>query len=209
MGYLLPTEYAAYGLTAETSDDWVAMASALIEAHCRRASLHVTSYVERVRMTALGLGQYASPDDCWLALRGARSMGVRLTRQMESGLVVANWFAARPEVARVLHPALPSCPGHEFWLRDFSGACSLFGIVLQPQFGPDAVAAMVEGLELFGIGASWGGFESLVLPTTGSISRSAGTGEFGGQMIRLHIGLEDTADLIADLEAGLQRLAAA
>ena len=164
---------------------------------------------ERVRMTALGLGQYASPDDCWLALRGARSMGVRLARQMESGLVVANWFAARSEVARVLHPALPSCPGHEFWRRDFSGACSLFGIVLRPQFGSDAVAAMVEGLELFGIGASWGGFESLVLPTTGSVSRSAGTGEFGGQMIRLHIGLEDTADLIADLEAGLQRLALA
>ncbi len=164
---------------------------------------------ERVRMTALALGQYASPDDCWLALRGARSMGVRLERQMRSGLEVARWLAGRPEVARVLHPALPSCPGHEFWERDFSGACSLFGIVLQPQFEFGAVAAMVEGLELFGIGASWGGFESLVLPTTGSVTRSAGTGEFGGQMVRLHIGLEDVPDLIADLEAGFQRLAAA
>ncbi len=164
---------------------------------------------ERVRMTALALGQYASPDDCWLALRGARSMGVRLERQMRSGLEVARWLAERPEVARVLHPALPSCPGHEFWARDFTGACSLFGIVLQPQFEHGAVAAMVEGLELFGIGASWGGFESLVLPTTGSVTRSAGTGAFGGQMIRLHIGLEDVPDLIADLEAGFQRLAAA
>ncbi len=164
---------------------------------------------ERVRTATLQLGQYASPDDCWLALRGARSMGIRLERQMQSGLVVARWLAERPEVARVLHPALPSCPGHEFWVRDFTGACSLFGIVLQPHFDIEAVAAMVEGLELFGIGASWGGFESLVLPTTGSVTRSLGTGAFGGQMIRLHIGLEDTADLIADLEAGFQRLAAA
>ena len=164
---------------------------------------------ERVRSAALELGQYASPDDCWLALRGARTMGVRLERQMQSGLAVARWLGERPEVARVLHPALPSCPGHEFWRRDFSGACSLFGIVLQPRYETGAVAAMVEGLELFGIGASWGGFESLVLPSTGSITRSAGTGAFGGQMIRLHIGLEDVPDLIADLEAGFQRLAAA
>ncbi len=89
---------------------------------------------ERVRLTALALGQYASPDDCWLALRGVRTMAVRLERQMQSGLTVAAWLAARPEVKQVLHPALPGAPGHELWKRDFSGACSLFGVVLQPQF---------------------------------------------------------------------------
>jgi cystathionine beta-lyase len=155
---------------------------------------------ERVRLTALALGQYASPDDCWLALRGVRTMAVRLDRQEQSALTIARWFAGRPEVARVLHPALPSCPGHEFWKRDFSGACSLFGIVLRPEFSQAAVHAMAEALALFGIGASWGGYESLVLPTTGFVTRTAGTGDFGGQTVRFHIGLEEPADLIADIE---------
>jgi cystathionine beta-lyase len=158
---------------------------------------------ERVRSTTLLLGQYASPDDVWLALRGARTMAVRLDRQMQSGLTVARWLAERPEVARVLHPALPSCPGHEIWKRDFSGACSLFGVVFRPEFAQEAVHRMVESLTLFGIGASWGGFESLALPTNGFITRTAGSGDFGGQMLRLHIGLEEPADLIADLERGL------
>jgi cystathionine beta-lyase len=161
---------------------------------------------ERLRVGALTLGQYASPDDCWLALRGVRTMGVRLDRQMESGLRVAEWLAGRPEVARVLHPALPSCPGHEFWKRDFTGACSLFGIVLQPEFSAAATHAMVESLDLFGIGASWGGYESLALPTTGFIHRTAGTGDFGGQAVRLHIGLEDPGDLIDDLTRGFSVL---
>jgi cystathionine beta-lyase len=161
---------------------------------------------ERVRSTTLLLGQHASPDDCWLALRGARTLAVRLDRQMQSGLTVARWLAARPEVKRVLHPALPSCPGHEFFRRDFSGACSLFGVVFQPAFSRPAIHAFVESLALFGIGASWGGFESLALPTNGFITRSAGTGEFGGEMVRLHIGLEEPADLIADLEQGLSVL---
>jgi cystathionine beta-lyase len=157
---------------------------------------------ERVRLTTLALGQYASPDDCWLALRGVRTMAVRLDRQQESALVVARWLAPRPEVARVLHPALPSCPGHEFWRRDFAGACSLFGMVLQPKFSQAAAHAMVESLDLFGIGASWGGYESLALPTNGFVTRTAGSGDFGGQMVRLHVGLEEPADLIADLERG-------
>ena len=161
---------------------------------------------ERVRLTTLALGQYASPDDCWLALRGVRTMAVRLDRQMESALTVARWLAEQPEVARVLHPALPSCPGHAFWKRDFTGACSLFGIVLRPDIAQAATHAMVEHLELFGIGASWGGYESLVLPTTGFVTRTAGTGDFGGETIRLHIGLEEPADLIADLERGLSML---
>jgi cystathionine beta-lyase len=157
---------------------------------------------ERVRLASLALGQYASPDDCWLALRGVRTMAVRLDRQQASGLEVARWFAERPEVARVLHPALPSCPGHEIWTRDFSGACSLFGVVFQPEFSQAAVHAMAERLELFGIGASWGGYESLVLPTTGFVTRTAGSGEYGGQVARFHIGLEEPADLIADLDRG-------
>jgi cysteine-S-conjugate beta-lyase len=163
---------------------------------------------ERVRGTALALGQYASPDDCWLALRGVRTMGVRLERQMRSGIEVARWFQARPEVAQVLHPALPDAPGHALWKRDFSGACSLFGIVFKPQYSAEATHAMVESLALFGIGASWGGYESLALPTTGFITRTAGSGEFAGPLCRFHIGLEEPADLIADLERGLAALRA-
>ena len=161
---------------------------------------------KRVRDTALALGQYASPDDCWLALRGMRTLGVRLERQMQSGIEVARWLAARPEVSQVLHPALPGAPGHALWQRDFSGACSLFGVVFQPQFSPEATQAMAEALSLFGIGASWGGYESLVLPTTNFVTRTAGTGRFGGAVMRFHVGLEDPADLIADLDHGLAAL---
>jgi len=159
-----------------------------------------------LRRGSLELGQYASPDDCWLALRGLRTLNIRLRAQYEAGLRVANWFAGRPEVARVLHPALPSCPGHEFYKRDFTGGCGLFGVVFQPQFSAAAVVALIDSLKLFGIGASWGGYESLVLPTTGTITRSAGTGVFEGEMARFHVGLENTDDLIADLEQGLAAL---
>ena len=173
------------GITTASDDDW-----------------------ERVRMAALALGQYASPDDCWLALRGVRTMGVRLRQQMQSGIEVAEWFAARPEVLQVLHPALPGAPGHDLWKRDFTGACSLFGVVFLPEFSVAATQAMIDGLELFGIGASWGGYESLALPTTGFQSRSAGTGTFVGPVARFHIGLEDVADLTADLERGMAVLRA-
>ena len=163
---------------------------------------------ERVRNAALALGQYASPDDCWLALRGARTMAVRLQHQARSGLEVAAWFAGRPEVAQVLHPALPGAPGHALWRRDFTGCCSLFGVVFQPEFTVAATHALADSLELFGIGASWGGFESLVLPTTGFVHRTAGTGRFPGPVVRFHIGLEDPADLMADLGRGLAVLRA-
>jgi cystathionine beta-lyase len=150
-----------------------------------------------------GLGQYASPDDCWLTLRGMRTMGVRLAHQEQAGLAVARWLAGRPEVARVLHPALPGAPGHDIWQRDFTGACSLFGVEFKPEYSVESTHAFVEALALFGIGASWGGFESLALPTTGFVTRTAGGGKFVGPVVRLHIGLEDVADLIADLEQGL------
>jgi cystathionine beta-lyase len=150
-----------------------------------------------------GLGQYASPDDCWLTLRGMRTMGVRLEQQEKSALEVARWLERRPEIARVLHPALPDAPGHEIWKRDFTGACSLFGIEFKPAYSAESTHAFVEALALFGIGASWGGFESLALPTTGFVTRTAGAGRFAGPLVRLHIGLEDVADLIADLEQGL------
>jgi cystathionine beta-lyase len=160
----------------------------------------------RLRDGAMVLGQFASPDDCWLALRGIRTLGVRLRHQMEQGLHIARWLEARPEVLRVLHPALPGSPGHEIWKRDFSGASSLFGVVLKPEFGLHAVSAMIDGMKLFGIGASWGGYESLILPTSGTIQRTAGTGKFGGEIMRLHIGLEDLEDIKADLERGFAHL---
>ncbi len=157
----------------------------------------------RVRGTATMLGQYASPDDCWLALRGARTMGVRMDHQMKSAITVAAWLRGRSEVKEVLHPALPGARGHDLWKRDFSGACSLFGVVFRDDISRESVVAMAEALQLFGKGASWGGFESLALPTSGAITRTAGSGNFGGEVMRLHIGLEDTDDLTADLEQAL------
>ena len=159
---------------------------------------------ETLRGASMALGQYASPDDCWLALRGARTMMVRMARQAETALEVARWLAGRREVKHVLYPALPGAPGHDLWKRDFTGACSLFGVVFQPGYSEAAVHGMTESLELFGMGASWGGFESLALPT--SVTRTAGSGAFDGQLLRLHVGLEDGADLIADLDQAFPRL---
>jgi cystathionine beta-lyase len=159
-----------------------------------------------LRAGSLELGNYASPDDCWLALRGLRTLNVRLKAQETAALHIAHWLKARPEVARILHPAFAECRGHEFFVRDFTGACGLFGIVFQPEFDPADVVAMIDAMSHFGIGASWGGFESLILPTTGTIRRSANTGVFEGEMARLQIGLENPEDLIADLVTGLRAL---
>ncbi len=160
----------------------------------------------RVRDAALVLGFYASPDDCWLALRGLRTMAVRLAHQEQSGLTIAAWLRERPEILRVLHPALPGAPGHDLWKRDFTGACSLFGVVFDPRYTPEDTHRFVDALTLFGIGASWGGYESLALPTTGFVTRT-GSSDLGGPAVRFHIGLEDTGDLIADLEQALHALA--
>ena len=151
------------------------------------------------------LGQSVGPDDAYLAQRGLRTMGVRLREHEAGALRVAGWLQGRDEVAAVLHPALPGHPGHETWKRDFDGATGLFSVVLEP-CSEAALAAMVDNLELFGIGASWGGYESLVLPCNVPHSRSVTDWPHEGPVLRLHIGLEDTRDLIADLEAGFERL---
>ena len=154
--------------------------------------------------TSFQLGQIASPDDCWLASRGLRTMAVRLKQHEASALKIARWLAEQPQVARVLHPALPDCPGHEFFVRDFKGASGLFSFVLNG--GNDAArAALIDGLDLFGIGYSWGGFESLALPIDPARHRSVTRRDDAGPLVRLQIGLEDPDDLIADLARGLAR----
>jgi cysteine-S-conjugate beta-lyase len=162
----------------------------------------------KLRQTTYQLGQTASADDAFLGARGLRTMGVRLARHHENGLAVARWLAEQPEVARVIHPALLGCPGHEIWKRDFTGASGLFSFVLNGG-GDAARSALIDGLELFGIGFSWGGFESLVIPADPEKLRSAVSWAAEGPLVRLHIGLEDPDDLIADLRAGLARFAAA
>ena len=161
-----------------------------------------------IRQTAYLFGQMVSPDDAWLAARGLRTLGVRLAQHQAGALAVAHWLKDQPEVARVLHPALPDCPGHAYWARDFSGSTGLFTFVLDG--GDEAArAALIDGLAHFGIGYSWGGFESLALPVDPARYRSATSWEAEGPAVRLHIGLEDPADLIADLAAGLARFRAA
>ncbi len=159
----------------------------------------------RLRDTGFALGQVVSPDDCWLASRGLRTLAVRLKQHETAALEIARWLETRAEVARVLHPALPSHPGHALWQRDFRGSSGLFAFALKA--GDDASrAAFIDGLAHFGIGYSWGGFESLALPVDPARHRTATTPDFGGPLIRLQIGLEDTADLIADLSAGFNRI---
>lgn len=153
------------------------------------------------------LGLCVGPEDVYLGLRGLRSLGVRLERHQRSGLELARWLAGRPEVARVIHPALPADPGHALWTRDFTGASGLFSIVLKP-VPRTKLAAMVDGLSLFGMGYSWGGFESLILPFDPSAYRTATKWQAEGPALRLHAGLEDVEDLKADLEAGFARLTA-
>jgi cystathionine beta-lyase len=153
------------------------------------------------------LGLCPGPEDVFLSLRGLRTLAVRLERHMTSGLKVARWLQQRPEVLRVIHPALPDDPGHAIWRRDFAGACGLFSFVLRPDHSAKAAAAFVEALELFGIGASWGGYESLAIPFDCGKFRTATKWSPGGPTVRLHIGLEDPDDLIADLERGFSRIA--
>ncbi len=154
------------------------------------------------------LGVCAGPDDVFLALRGLRTLSVRLAQHHRSGLEMARWLSARPEVIRVLHPALESDPGHAIWKRDFTGASGLFSIVLQPK-PQKAVDALLDTLKLFGMGYSWGGFESLAIPFDCNEYRTATKWAPGGPTLRLHIGLENVEDLKADLEHGFATFNAA
>src|SRR6266436_3997083 len=158
-----------------------------------------------VRSAIADLGHCAGPDDIFLGLRGMRTLSVGLERHQRNALEVARWLQTRPEVSRVLYPALPEDPGHEVWKRDFLGASGLFGVVLNPA-PKAAVYAMIDALDLFGIGSSWGGFESLILPTYPERGRTATRWTAEGPTLRLHIGLEDPQDLIEDLERGLHQL---
>ena len=151
-------------------------------------------------------GQCVGPDDMYLCLRGMRTLDVRMERHMKNALVVAEWLSGRSEVDEVFYPGLTSSPGHAIWKRDFTGASGLVSVWLNP-CDRKGLAALIDDLELFGIGASWGGYESLVLPFNPTTFRTATTWDRPGEGVRFHIGLEDTDDLIADLEAGFERMA--
>jgi cystathionine beta-lyase len=149
------------------------------------------------------LGYNISPDDAYLALRGMRTLNVRLKRHEKNGIRVAEWLAGRTEISKILHPAFSSCPGHKTWKRDFLGSNGLFGVVFKP-VNEHAINTFIDGLELFSLGGSWGGYESLVLPT--EVTRTVTDWNENAQSIRFHIGLEDPDDLIKDIEAGLKKM---
>jgi cystathionine beta-lyase len=195
-----------YNALAHGADLSIQAATKYIGGHADVLIGYVTaneSHAERLVETHGNMGLYASGDDCYLALRGVRTLPTRLKRHQETAMKLATWFAARPEVARVLYPALPGDPGYEIWKRDFTGATGLFGVVLKPA-SENALSAFIDGLAHFGIGYSWGGYESLIVPS--NIARTAKQFKAEGPVIRIHAGLEDPDDLIADLEAGLARL---
>jgi cysteine-S-conjugate beta-lyase len=161
-----------------------------------------------IQRRAFGLGQMAGPDDAWLAARGLRTLDLRLRHQGNSALTIARWLAGRDEIRRVLHPALPSCPGHEAFRRDFAGPAGLFAFEFDGGSGSGGDAArvaFVDALVHFGIGFSWGGYESLALPVDPAPMRTAVRWRDRGPLVRLNIGLEDPADLIADLDQALEK----
>ncbi|MFL6741095.1 MAG: cystathionine beta-lyase [Sphingomicrobium sp.] len=164
------------------------------------ATTAIERYYSRIERTSWDLGHALSPDDAWLGSRGIRTMALRLDRHQASALKVAHWLKEQPQVGTMLHPALPECPGHRHWKRDFKGSSGLFSFELKD--GADR-AAFVDSLELFGIGYSWGGYESLVLPVdpVRTASKPPAT-----NLVRLHVGLEDPDDLIADLAAALSKI---
>ena len=162
-----------------------------------------------IKANAISFGLCAGPDDVYRGLQGLRTLSVRLKQHQETALVLADWFAHRPEIERVLHPARPDHVSYHLWQRDFSGSSGLFSVLIKSSYSPTAVAAMVDGFELFGIGYSWGGFESLVLPFDPSLVRSATQWTGSRTLLRIYAGLEEVTDLIADLDQGFTRLNAA
>jgi cystathionine beta-lyase len=161
---------------------------------------------QRLGATHQLLGAAASPDDCSLALRGMKTLAVRLEKVEATALTIARWLATRPEVERVLHPALESCAGHELWLRDFSGSSGIFSVVLREGTTKDQVMRFVNSLELFKIGYSWGGVTSLAVAY--DFGHYKNRAPYGHRIVRLNIGLEAVEDLISDLESAMQVLSA-
>jgi cystathionine beta-lyase len=161
----------------------------------------------RMRETIHHYGLTTSPDDCWLALRGLRSMGARLAQHRATAEALIAWLKRQPEVERILYPADPGDPGHRLWKRDMSGASGLFGVVLQPGVAEARLHALIDGMRLFGRGYSWGGFESLLIPA--APERTVTPYAYAGRLFRIAAGLEDPADLLADLDAGFARLRSA
>ncbi len=161
---------------------------------------------DKIKLSASSFGHSPQPDDCYLALRGLRTLAVRLKQHNETGLILAKWLAARPEVEAVIHPAFENCPGHEIWKRDFTGATGLFGVVLKEKYSDADRNRMMEGLKLFPIGYSWGGYESLVVHDNPADTRKTYKFPHSGPYMRIHSGLEDPDDLIRDLEQGLALL---
>jgi cystathionine beta-lyase len=160
--------------------------------------------VEMLAASSSEIGWAVSPDDAYMALRGLRTLHTRLAQHGAAALRVSNWLAERPEIDSVLCPALPDFPGHSIWQRDYSGICGLLGVILKP--APEAaVTSLIDGLELFGTGYSWGGFESLAIPCDPQLNVRSCTGRLPGPLLRLHIGLENVDDLIEDLEKGFRR----
>ena len=165
-------------------------------------------HFSKIKTMVTMLGNAPGPDDCYLGLRGLRTLDVRLPRHAENGLILAEWLQQRREVAAIFHPALPGDRGHHLWQRDFRAACGLFSCQLHP-CSQTALAAFLDGLALFGMGFSWGGYESLILPVDPRQCRTATAWEAEGPLLRVHSGLEDIADLKADLAAGFDRMAKA
>lgn len=159
-----------------------------------------------LRQTYDNLAMLPGAEDCFLALRGLRTMHIRLKEAEKRGLELAHWLRLQPEVETILHPAFPECPGHDIWKRDFSGSTGLFSVVLEPRFGKAALSNMLDNMSIFGMGYSWGGFESLIIPFDCSEYRTATDWVPGGLSIRIQVGLEDMDDIKLDLRNGLDRL---
>ena len=159
-----------------------------------------------VRRQSILLGQCGGPDDLHLALRGLRTLSVRLRHHQQQALALAQWLQERPQVAQVLYPALPGDPGHALWRRDFTGASGLLSVVLRAGTDTETVDAMIDSLQLFGLGHSWGGYESLIVPVDLAASRRSSLPVYPGPMLRIHVGLEDLDDLKADLSASLSHI---
>lgn len=194
---------------AHGSDLSIQAATKYVGGHADLMLGYVTANAEHAKRlgdTHAELGLCASPDDCFLGLRGLRTLPVRLARHQETGLKLARWLDERSEVARVIHPGLANDPGHRLWTRDFTGATGLFGVVLKP-VEKFALATFFDGLTCFGMGFSWGGYESLIVPA--SLGRTATAFTTEGPLLRIHAGLEDANDLLEDLDRALARLRAA